>query len=66
MRFGLILNAVMSRVILGIVFYLVVLPISILMRFSGRDPMHREFDGALDSYRIKSDPKDKLRMEKPF
>jgi hypothetical protein len=66
MRFGLILNAVMSRIILGIVFYLVVLPIGILMRFSGRDPMNRKFDGKLDSYRVKSDPKDKFRMEKPF
>ncbi len=66
MRFGLILNAVMSRIVLGIVFYLVVLPTGVLIRLYGRDPMHRKFDGALDSYRVKSDPKDKLRMEKPF
>ena len=66
MRFGLILNAVMSRIILGIVFYIVVLPIGIFARLKGNDPMHREFDVTLDSYRTNSEQKDKLRMEKPF
>jgi hypothetical protein len=66
MRFGLVLNAITSRIILGIVFYFVIMPIGLVMRLRGHDPMNRKFDRELDSYRIESDSKDKLRMEKPF
>ena len=38
MRFGLLLNAVMSRIILGIVYYLVVLPTGLSMKMKGSDP----------------------------
>ena len=66
MRFGLLLNAVMSRIILGIVYYAVVLPTGLIMKLKGYDPMNREFDADLDSYRIKNENVDKKQMEKPF
>ena len=66
MRFGLLLNAVMSRVVLGIVFYLVVLPTGLIIRLKGRDPMNRKFDNNLESYRIKHENANKSQMEKPF
>lgn len=66
MRFGFVLNAIMSRVILGIVYYCVVLPTGLIMRIKGRDPMRRGFDSELVSYRIENEAVDKNRMEKPF
>ena len=66
MRFGLLLNAVMSRIILGIVYYLVVLPTGLIIRMKGRDPMNRKFDGNLKSYRVKNEGTAKSQMEKPF
>ncbi len=35
MRFGLMMNYIISRVVLGIVFYLVVLPFAMVLRFRG-------------------------------
>lgn len=66
MRFGLLLNAVMSRIILGIVFYAVVLPTGLIMKLKGNDPMKKKYDFDLDSYRINNESVDKNRMEKPF
>jgi hypothetical protein len=66
MRFGLLLNAVMSRIILGIVYYLVVLPTGLIMKLKGHDPMNRKIDTNLDSYRIKNESVNKNQMEKPF
>lgn len=66
MRFGLILNAIMSRIILGVVFYIVVLPIGLFVRLGGRDPMNRKLDDRVKSYRKSSEKTDVSRMEKPF
>jgi hypothetical protein len=66
MRFGLLLNAVMSRIILGIVYYLVVLPTGLIMKLKGYDPMKRKLDPSLNSYRIKNESVNKNQMEKPF
>lgn len=66
MRLGLVLNFVMSRVILGIVFYLVVLPTGLIIRLRGRDPMNRHFDDQLSSYRIEHESTHTNQMEKPF
>ncbi len=66
MRFGLVLNYVMSRVILGVVFYAVVLPTGLIMRLKGRDPMSRGFDDNVKSYRVKHENPNTNQMEKPF
>lgn len=66
MRFGLIMNAIMSRIILGVVFYLVVFPIGFFVRLRGRDPMNRKLNDTLETYRLPSEEKDASRMEKPF
>jgi hypothetical protein len=66
MRFGLLLNAVMSRIILGIVYYVVVLPTGLIMKLKGYDSMKRKFDDDVPSYRIKHESVNKNQMEKPF
>ena len=66
MRLGLVLNAIMSRVVLGVVFYLAVLPTGIIMRLTGRDPLHRDFDREAPTYRVASERRSPNHMEKPY
>lgn len=66
MRFGLVLNAIMSRLILGIVYYLAVVPTGILFRIQKKDPMCRKFDKDIETYRIQSSPANPDQMRKPF
>ena len=66
MRFGLLLNRIMTPVILGIVFYLVITPMAIVMRIRGRDTMARSFDSESKSYRLKSKRSPIEKMEKPY
>jgi hypothetical protein len=66
MRFGLVLNAIMSRLILGIVYYLAIVPTGILFRIQKKDPMCRKFDKDIKTYRIQSSPANPDQMRKPF
>jgi hypothetical protein len=66
MRFGWLMNAIISRVILGIVFYLMVLPFGIILRIRGSDPLKRQWDPAAVSYRVVSDVQQPSQMERPF
>lgn len=66
MRFGLVLNAITSRIILGAVFYLMVLPIGLIMRLRKRDPMARTWNSDYASYRTPSQKPKTNQMEKPF
>lgn len=55
-RFGLLLHRIVSPVVLGIMFYLVVTPIGILMRMFGKDPLRLRFDTDAKSYWIERTP----------
>ncbi len=66
MRFAFLLNAIITRLVLGIVFYLVVWPIGILIRLRGRDPMRRGFESDAATYRIPSQKTSPNHMNKPF
>lgn len=66
MLIGILLNKVTTPIILGIVYYLVIVPIGVMMRMRGRDPLSRRLDTKLSSYRIRSKSFQKTKMEKPF
>jgi Kef-type K+ transport system membrane component KefB len=66
MRFGLLLNRIVSPIVLGIVFYVVITPVSLFMKVIGRDPMQRGFDEHVSTYRVPSKPRSKEQMERPF
>src|SRR5262249_26897485 len=55
-KFGLLLHAIISPVVLGILFYCVFGPVGFLMRLFGKDPMHRKFDAQAKSYWIVREP----------
>jgi len=55
-RFGLLLHKVVNPLVMGFLFFSTVLPIAIILRMVGKDPLHRKFDAAAETYWIKRDP----------
>ncbi len=55
-KFGLALNAVVNPVVLAIIFVTAIVPIGLLMRLTGKDPMNRRWDGAAQSYWTERQP----------
>ena len=53
---GLLLQRVVSPVVLGILFFLTVTPIGLLMRLTGKNPLHLGFDREAQSYWIDRHP----------
>lgn len=66
LKFGHIAGWINTRIILGIVFYLVFLPAGLLLRLLGKDPMARKLDGSSRSYRISSERTEKDHVERPY
>jgi len=55
-KLGMLLNAVVSPVVLGAMFVLMFVPVAIVMRIVGRDPLHRRFDAAALTYWVDRRP----------
>lgn len=66
MKFGNVMNWINTRLILGILFFGIFLPIGIVMRIVGKDPMNRSLDKALPTYRVKSEHDTKDNVERPY
>lgn len=66
MRIGDIIGPIVSRVILALTFYLAVMPIGLLMRASGHDPMRRRMDAQANTYRVASAQSPPNHWEKPW
>ena len=66
MKFGHVIGWINTRIILGVLFYAMVLPMGLIMRLFGKDPMARKVDNSASSYRVKSVNTPKDRLEKPF
>lgn len=66
MRFGLLLNRIMTPLILGIVYYMVITPTGMVMRLLKHDPMSRKLDERIETYRMESRKQPRENMEKPF
>jgi hypothetical protein len=56
LKFGLALHKIVSPVILALLFYTTVLPIGLLMRAFGKDPLRLKRDPSADSYWIVRNP----------
>lgn len=66
MKIGHGLGWVNTRIILGILFYAMFVPMGLIMRLFGGDPMARKLDASVSSYRKESIRVDKDRLEKPY
>jgi Saxitoxin biosynthesis operon protein SxtJ len=56
LKLGLALHAVISPLILGLIFFLTVLPVGLLMRAFGKDPLRLRRDPGAASYWIVREP----------
>ena len=66
MRFGLLASRVMTPLVLGIVFFVMISPMAMVRRLMGKDPMHRVLDPDQQSYRVQSTRSPKEKLERPF
>ena len=66
MRFGLLAGRVMTPLVLGIVFFVMISPMAMVRRLRGKDPMHRALDPNQDSYRVQSTRSPKEKLERAF
>lgn len=55
-RFGLLLHMIVSPLVLGSIFFLVVMPIGLAMRLFGKNPLPLHFDQGAKTYWIKREP----------
>ena len=63
-RFGLFLGKIISPIIMGVIFFLVVTPIGFLMRFFGKDVLNLKLNKKKSSYWIeKVGPKSKMKNQ---
>lgn len=56
MRLGLILFRVVNPIVLGLIYATTMVPIGLMMRATGRDPLHLKVDPDAASYWIRRDP----------
>ena len=66
MRLGLLISKVTTPIILGIVFYLVFVPVRILFRLFRYDPLKRKFESSSDTYRINKSDEPVSSLENPY
>lgn len=66
MKLGLLLSKITTPIIMDIVFYLVVLPVGILMRTFSKDPMSRKLESQSQSYRVVHQIDSQQHFERPF
>lgn len=65
MKFGHVMGAINTRLILGLFFYVILTPFGLVMRVFGWDPMRRR-PARGGSYRVETPAKSPQHMEKPF
>lgn len=66
MRFGRILEWINTRIILGVVFFLIFTPLGLIMRMIGKDTLDKRWDGRLATYRINTATRKADHMERQF
>jgi hypothetical protein len=66
MKFAVVAQWVNTRIIMLLLFYLLILPIGLLLKVFGKDAMQRRFEEGVQSYRVPSEQASKDHMEKPY
>ena len=54
--FGLLLNRIVSPLVLGLLFFLMITPIGLIMRLAGKDPLRLKGDRNAPSYWVERKP----------
>ena len=56
LKFGALLHSITSPIILGVMFYLIITPIGLIMRLTGKDLLRLKLDRNCPSYWIRREP----------
>jgi len=65
-KIGNVLGFINTRIILGVMFFLMIFPIGMLLRLFGKDSMDRKLDDKTNTYRKITKKRNKEHLEKPF
>ncbi len=63
---GHVLGWINTRILLGLVFYALFVPIGFLLRMGKRDTLPRVFDRQAQSYRVPRQPRNNEQMKRQF
>ena len=62
-KFGLVLGKIISPIIMGFVFFIVVTPISFIMRILGKDLLNLKYNNNKTYWIEKNGPKSKMKNQ---
>ena len=62
-KFGIFLGKIISPVIMGIIFFLVVTPIGLIMRLIGKDVLNLKYNNSKSYWIEKTGPKSKMKNQ---
>jgi len=65
-RFANVLGWINSRIILGLIFFVLITPVAALLRVMGKQPLKQKTQKINDSFCQPVTPRDKSHFEKPF
>ncbi len=66
MQIGHVLGAINTKIILGLIYYLLVTPMGVVMRLLGKDSMHRTLTRDVSTYRVVRTPRPRQHMRNQF
>ncbi len=66
MKMAHVLGWINTRILLSLVFFFIFLPVGLVMRLLGKDPLRRKLNHAEQSYRVESNTPPENHMERPF
>lgn len=63
---GDVLGWINTRIILGLLFFVVIMPVGLVMRLAGKDPLRLRPAPSAASHRVPSQPPPQNHFERPF
>jgi Kef-type K+ transport system membrane component KefB len=66
MRLGIMISRFTTPLVLGIVFFLVIMPVGLIRRLAGKDSLNRDLDTSAKTYRVPSDESPGGNLENPY
>lgn len=66
MKIGNVLGWINTRILLGVIFYVLITPMGLVMRLFGKDSMRRVLVHEANTYRIVREPRPRLHMNNQF
>ena len=62
-KFGILLGKIVSPIVMGVIFFLVVTPISIILKIFGKDVLNLKFNNNKTYWIVKDGPKNNMKKQ---